>query len=245
MGSAVHSVRVVIADDQPMVRATFSALLNASPGIAVVGEATNGAEAIHLALATHPDVVLMDVMMPTLDGMQATRQLLAVHDSVGGLRPRVLMLSETGGDQYVYEALRDGARGFLPKSVAPAELAVAVHVAASDEGLVSPAETVRLIAEYTPDHGDRPELGRRRAALSTGDAIVVAGVAHGHDDRQIAENLGIAPSEVARRVRSLLDLLVLRDRTQLVVFAYESGLVGHRRGARGMRPQASADSVSN
>lgn len=237
MGSAVHSVRVVIADDQPMVRATFSALLNASPGIVVVGEASNGAEAIHLALATHPDVVLMDVMMPTLDGMQATRQLLAVHDRVGGVRPRVLMISERGGDEYVYEALREGARGFLQKNAHPAELAAAVHTAAADDGLVAPEASVRLIAEFTPDHGDRPELGRRRAALSTGDAIVVAGVARGHDDRQIADNLGIPAAEVARRVRSLLDLLELRDRIQLVVFAYESGLVGRRR-------QASADSAA-
>ena len=223
-----HTVRVVVAEDSPMLRAAFVALLDASPGISVVGEAHNGAEAIHVALATHPDVVLMDVMMPMVDGMVATRQLFEAHDRLaapGVARPRVVMLSDTGGDEYVYEALREGARGFVSKDARPAELAATVHVAAGDGAIPWPADAVRLIERLTPSRVQRPDVAARRAALATGDAIVVVGVARGHDDDQIAAHLGIAVGEVRRRVAGLLDALALRDRTQLVVFAYESGLI--------------------
>ena len=223
-----HTVRVVVAEDSPMLRAAFVALLDASPGLSVVGEAGNGAEAIHVALATHPDVVLMDVMMPMVDGMVATRQLYDAHEQLaapGVERPRVVMLSESGGDEYVYEALREGARGFVSKDARPDELAATVHIASGDGAIPWPVETIRLIERLTPSRSRRPDVAARRAALATGDAIVVVGVARGHDDHQIASHLGIAVGEVERRVAGLLDALALRDRTQLIVFAYESGLI--------------------
>lgn len=224
MGSPGSPTRVVVADDQPMLRAAVVALLDASPGIAVVGEAANGAEAIHVALATHPDVVLMDVMMPVLDGIAATRQLLSAHDAIAGAHPRVVMLAGSGPDRYVYEALREGARTFVSKDARADELVGTVRVTA-DDGLAWPVDVVRLVAAFTPSRGQRPELAGRRAALSTGDAIVAVGVGRGHTDDQIAGNLGIAPDEVRRRVQSLLAVLGLRDRTQLLIFAYESGLL--------------------
>jgi DNA-binding NarL/FixJ family response regulator len=224
-------VRVVVADDGPMLRAGFVALLDAAEGISVVGEAANGAEAIHVTLATHADVVLMDVMMPMLDGMAATRQLLQAHDlavrigSRAAAPPAIVMLTDPGAEQYVYEALRDGARGFIHKDARADELAAVVHVAADDRAIPWPQETVALIAAFTPDRSARPEVARRRSTLSTGDAIVIVGVGRGHDDDQIAAHLGISPDEVHRRVMALLESLELRDRTQLVIFAYESGLV--------------------
>ena len=225
---ATHTVRVVVAEDNPMLRAGFVALLDASDGIAVVGEAGNGAEAIHIALATHPDVVLMDVMMPMLDGMVATRQLFEAHDrlaAVGVSRPRVVMLTDTGGDEYVYEALREGARGFVSKDARPDELAATIRTAVDDGAIPWPAETVALVARLTPGRPDRPDIAAQRAALSTGDAIVVVGIGRGHTDREIATNLGIGVGDVACRVERLLATLARRDRTQLVVFAYESGLL--------------------
>lgn len=227
---SVHTIRVVVADDHDLTRAEIASLLDHSEGISIVGEAANGAEAIHVTLATHADVVLLDVLMPVLDGVAATRQLLQAHDRstlAGGTAPRpaVVMLTDRGADEYVYESLRDGARGFVSKNARPAELAMAVRTAADDSRLVWPAETVRLIASLTPDRGGRPDIARARSGLSTGDAIVVVGVGRGDDDEQIARNLGIGVDEVQRRIRSLLLMLALRDRTQLVVFAYESGLL--------------------
>lgn len=234
-----RSVRVVVAEDGPMLRAGFVALLDASEGITVVGEAGNGAEAIHVALATHPDVVMMDVMMPMVDGMVATRQLLDAHDRLapaGIDRPRVVMLTDAGGDEYVYEALREGARGFVSKDARPTELVEAVRIATGDDALPWPDEVVELVRRFTPSRIRRPEVAARRAALSTGDAIVVVGVGRGHDDALIAANLGIPVDEVSRRVASLLDGLALRDRTQLVVFAYESGLITTPRTAVSSAP---------
>lgn len=223
-----HTVRVVVAEDNAMLRAGFVDLLDRSTGIAVVGEAGNGAEAIHVALATHPDVVLMDVLMPMVDGMVATRQLLAAHDhlaATGLARPRVVMLTDNGGDEYAYEALREGARGFVSKDVRADELAHTIRIANSNGAIPWPAQVIGLVERMTPSRSDRPDVARRRAALTTGDAIVVVGVGRGHSDTEIAANLGVAEAEVERRVDRLTTTLAFRDRTQLAVFAYESGLV--------------------
>lgn len=237
--SSPSVIRVVVADQEPLDRAAIGRLLDASTGIAVVGEATTGAEVIHVALATRPDVVLMGVRLPVIDGILATQQLLIAFDHVDGDAPRIVMLSDHGPDEYVYEAIREGARGYVSTDARPDELAETVRIAAQDGAVPWAEDTVRLIAEFTPRRRDRPEILRRRARLSTGDAIVLAGVAAGHEDRRIGVNLGITTEEVRRRIDSLLEQLGLRDRTQLIVFAYESGLVepGRRPATTGVGHQ--------
>lgn len=225
---APHAVRVVVADHVGLSRAAIVAVLDASEGTVVVGEAANGAEAIHVTLATHAEVVLMDVRLPLVDGLVAIHQLHEAHDRLGTPprdRPRVVVLADAGADEYVYEGLLDGARGFVSKDARPDELLATIAVAASDAAVPWPAETVRLVAALTPSRTNRPDVAERRARLSTGDAIVVVGVGRGHSDAEIAGHLGIAVEEVGRRIRGLLDTLQLRDRTQVMVFAYESGLL--------------------
>jgi DNA-binding NarL/FixJ family response regulator len=215
------SIRVVVADDQDIVRAGFSALLDTQPDLTVVGSAGDGAEAVRVCREQRPDVVLMDVRMPIMDGIEAARQLAADDD--GG--PRVLMLTTFDLDEYVYEALRAGATGFLLKDTPPEQLVAAVRTAHHGDALLAPSVTRRLIEEFTqPRH---PTLGTTSQLdqLSPREAEVFRLLARGLTNHEIAEHLIVGENTVKTHVARILTKLDLRDRVQAVVLAYESGLV--------------------
>jgi DNA-binding NarL/FixJ family response regulator len=213
-------IRVLIADDQGMVRSGFSILLNAQPGIRVIGEAVNGEEAVAKAAEDHPDVVLMDIRMPVMDGLAATRLITARADA-----PKVLVLTTFDLDDYVYEALRAGASGFLLKDASAAELSDAVRVVARGDALISPGVTRRLIAEFARMGAPRGPDGRRAEGLTERETEVLGLVARGMSNAEIATKLVVAEQTVKTHVGRILTKLALRDRTQAVVFAYETGLV--------------------
>ncbi|GIF07271.1 response regulator [Actinoplanes siamensis] len=210
-------IRVLIADDQAMVRQGFGALLAAQPDLLVVGDAADGAAAITATRTLNPDVVLMDVRMPVMDGLEATRRL------AGG--PRILILTTFDLDDYVYEALRAGASGFLLKDAPAADLVHAVRVVAAGEALLAPSVTRRLIAEFA----DRPRKHRPRPvalnALTPRETEVLRLIARGRSNQEIAADLVVAEQTVKTHVGRILTKLSLRDRAQAVVFAYETGLV--------------------
>jgi len=214
-----RKIRVVVADDQGMVRSGFSVLLNAQPDIEVVGEAVNGREAIAQAAALHPDVILMDVRMPVLDGLQATRQITAMPDP-----PKILVLTTFDLDDYVYEALRSGASGFLLKDASAGELARAVRLVAAGDAMLAPGVTRRLIAEFARMGAPRGP-SRTLDELTERESEVLMLVARGLSNAEIAERLIVAEQTVKTHVSRILMKLGLRDRTQAVVVAYESGLV--------------------
>jgi DNA-binding NarL/FixJ family response regulator len=214
------TIRVVVADDQGMVRSGFSTLLNAQPDIEVIGEAVNGQDAIARVSELHPDVILMDVRMPVLDGLQATRQIAAMDD-----HPRILILTTFDLDDYVYEALRAGASGFLLKDASAGELAEAVRVVAAGDGLLAPGVTRRLIAEFARMGGPRAPARKNLKDLTDRETEVLALVARGMTNGEIAGHLVVAEQTVKTHVSRVLTKLGLRDRAQAVVFAYESGLV--------------------
>jgi DNA-binding NarL/FixJ family response regulator len=214
------TIRVVVADDQGMVRSGFSTLLNAQPDIEVIGEAVNGQDAIASAAELHPDVILMDVRMPVLDGLQATRQIAATDG-----HPRILVLTTFDLDDYVYEALRAGASGFLLKDASAGELAEAVRVVAAGDGLLAPGVTRRLIAEFARMGGPRVSARKSVKDLTDRETEVLALVARGMTNGEIAGHLVVAEQTVKTHVSRVLTKLGLRDRAQAVVFAYESGLV--------------------
>jgi len=214
------TIRVVVADDQGMVRSGFSTLLNAQPDIEVIGEAVNGQDAVASAAALRPDVMLMDVRMPVLDGLQATRQITATDDP-----PRILILTTFDLDDYVYEALRAGASGFLLKDASAGELAEAVRVVAAGDGLLAPGVTRRLIAEFARMGGPRVTARKNLKDLTDRETDVLALVARGMTNGEIAGYLVVAEQTVKTHVSHVLTKLGLRDRAQAVVFAYESGLV--------------------
>jgi DNA-binding NarL/FixJ family response regulator len=214
------SIRVVVADDQGMVRSGFSTLLNAQSDIEVIGEAVNGQEAIDRAVRLRPDVILMDVRMPVLDGLQATRQI-AVLDSP----PRILILTTFDLDDYVYEALRAGASGFLLKDASADELAAAVRIVAAGDGLLAPGVTRRLIAEFARIGAPRSATRKNLRDLTERETEVLALVARGLTNAEIATHLVVAEQTVKTHVSRVLMKLGLRDRAQAVVFAYESGLI--------------------
>ena len=218
-GGCVVTIRVVIADDQGMVRSGFSVLLNAQPDIEVVGEAVNGREAIAQAAALHPDVILMDVRMPVLDGLQATREITAMPDP-----PKVLVLTTFDLDDYVYEALRSGASGFLLKDASAGELAEAVRLVAAGDAMLAPGVTRRLIAEFARMGAPRGP-SRTLAELTERESEVLTLVARGLSNAEIAGRLIVAEQTVKTHVSRILMKLGLRDRTQAAVLAYESGLV--------------------
>jgi DNA-binding NarL/FixJ family response regulator len=217
------SIRVVIADDQAMVRAGFAALLAAQPDIEVVGQAQDGAEAVEVVRREQPDVVLMDVRMPVLDGIAATREI--VEGDAAGTRPRIVMLTTFDIDTYVLDAIRAGASGFLLKDALPEDLVAAVRVVARGEALLAPSVTRRLIERFAalPDEhrGPPPAL----SGLTQREREVLREVARGSSNLEIAGALFIAEQTVKTHVSRVLAKLGLRDRAQAVVVAYESGLV--------------------
>jgi DNA-binding NarL/FixJ family response regulator len=220
------SIRVVVADDQDVVRAGFSALLDTQPDITVVGIAGDGEEAVRVCHEQQPDVVLMDVRMPGMDGIEATRLLTGNSDD----GPRVLVLTTFDLDEYVYDALRFGASGFLLKDVAAERLFDAVRVVAAGDALLAPAVTRRLIGEFArlrPRTEPRPE---RLQELTARETEVLCLVAEGLSNAEIAERLVVSEETVKTHVSRVLMKLHLRDRTQAVVTAYESGLVVPRSG---------------
>jgi DNA-binding NarL/FixJ family response regulator len=214
-------VRVLIADDQAMVRAGFRMILETEPDLEVVAEAADGEDAVGTARRTRPDVVVMDIRMPRLDGVAATRRLLAEVEP----RPHVVMVTTFDDDEYLYEALRAGAGGFLLKNAPPEELVEAVRTVAAGEGLLSTAVTRRVIEEFArraPGEASRPEL---LDELTDRELEVLRLVARGLSNAEIAERLVITTATAKTHVGRILMKLDLRDRVQAVVLAYETGLV--------------------
>ena len=215
-------IRALVADDQEVVRAGFSALLDTQPDITVVGSAADGAEAVRLSGEHRPDVVLMDVRMPVMDGIEATRLICA---GGGDHEPRILILTTFDLDEYVYDALHAGASGFLLKDVPAETLFEAVRVIAAGDALLAPAITRRLIAEFArlrPQPQTRPDgLGE----LTPRETEILGLVAEGLSNREIADRLVLSDETVKTHVSHVLRKLRLRDRAQAVVVAYESGLV--------------------
>lgn len=221
------TTRVIIVDDQAMVRAGFAALLAAQSDIDVVGEAADGAQGVELCGRTHPDVVLMDVRMPEMDGLEAARKLLGPGTGAGGgHRPKVLMLTTFDVDDYVYEALRAGASGFLLKDAPPADLISAVRIVAEGEALLAPSVTRRLIADFARQRPSPPtSRGLRLNGLTDRETEVLELLARGRSNSEIAECLVLAEQTVKTHVSRIFTKLQLRDRAQAVIFAYESGLI--------------------
>jgi DNA-binding NarL/FixJ family response regulator len=214
-------IEVLLADDQALVRGGFRALLDAEDDIAVVGEAGNGHEAISLTRQKKPDVVLMDIRMPELDGLAATRQV-AADRSLAGVRIVILTTFEL--DEYVFEALRSGASGFLVKDTEPVDLLAAVRLVASGEALLSPSVTRRVIEEFASRAKEPPPAGPL-AELTEREREVMALVAGGLSNEEIAERLVVSPATAKTHVSRAMVKLAARDRAQLVVLAYEHGLV--------------------
>ena len=216
------SVRVVIADDQQLIRASLRVLVESQPGLVVVGEAGNGQDAVVVTAEQRPDVVLMDIRMPVLDGIQATRQITAMD---GPVVPRVLMLTTYDLDEYVYSALRAGASGFLLKDAPPEDLLAAIRIVAGGEALLAPSITQRLLAEFAA----RPEPKRQVPAALAGscerEREVLLLIARGMPNAEIAEHLHISLATAKTYVSRLLTKLDAKDRVHLVIVAYESRLV--------------------
>ncbi|MQA83256.1 MAG: response regulator [Streptosporangiales bacterium] len=218
------SIRVVLADDQAMVRDGLAALLRAAPDIEVVGEAEDGERAVEVARQLHPDVVVMDVRMPVMDGLAATARILEYADDAER-RPRVLVLTTFDLDEYVYEALAAGASGFLLKDASAADLMHAVRVVATGDALLAPSITRRLIADFARRRPGRAAPSEAVAALTPREREVLLLIARGMSNGEIAEDLVVAEQTVKTHVGRILTKLGLRDRAQAVVVAYESGLV--------------------
>ena len=213
-------IRVLVVDDQALVRGGFRMILESQPGVEVVGEAADGREALVMARELRPDVVLMDVRMPGMDGLEATRRLLSDREA-----PRVLMLTTFDLDEYVYDALRAGASGFLLKDVRPEQLADAVRVVADGETLLAPAITQRLVQQYVKRL--RPGTTRPTAldSLTERELAVLRLIARGRSNAEIATDLFLSETTVKTHVSHVFGKLGLRDRAQAVVMAYESGLI--------------------
>ncbi|MFE1749151.1 response regulator [Streptomyces anandii] len=215
------SIRVLIADDQQMVRQGFTVLLNAQPDIEVVGQAVDGLDAVTKVGELVPDVVLMDIRMPELGGIEATRRITTATPDI-----RVLVLTTFDLDEYVYEALCAGASGFLLKDASADKLAEAVRVVAAGDALLAPGVTRRLIAEFSRINGrPRAPLKARVRDLTERETEVLTLIAQGLSNAEIAEHLVVAEQTVKTHVGRILVKLGLRDRTQAAVFAYESGLI--------------------
>ncbi|HSV41133.1 MAG TPA: response regulator transcription factor [Nocardioidaceae bacterium] len=227
-------IRVVVVDDQEVVRAGFGALLTTQADFVVVGTAKNGAEAVQLCRTASPDVVLMDVRMPVMDGIEATRR---ITEAVAEGGPRILMLTTFDLDEYVYDALSAGASGFLLKDVTAERLFDAVRVVAGGEALLDPAVTKRLIGEFARLRPKPAAAASLAAQLTAREVEVLTLVAEGLSNTEIAERLVVGDQTVKTHVSRVLAKLGLRDRTQAVITAYESGLVVPRSATQaGSRP---------
>ncbi|WP_329109645.1 response regulator transcription factor [Micromonospora sp. NBC_01699] len=216
------TIRVLLADDQNLIRAGFRVLVDSAPDLEVVGEATTGLEAVALARTTRADVVLMDIRMPDLDGLGATRQITE-DENLSGVR--VLILTTFEVDEYVLQALRAGASGFLGKGVDPAELLDAIRVVARGDALLSPVATKGLIARFLSQPEDSATVPARLDLLTEREREVLILVAAGLSNDEIAERLVVSPLTAKTHVNRAMTKLGARDRAQLVVIAYQSGLV--------------------
>ena len=215
-------IRVLVADDQTLVRAGFRVLVESAPDLEVVGEAGDGAEAVELARQQLPDVVLMDIRMPRVDGLEATRRIVALDRAEA---VRVLVLTTFDLDEYVYEALRAGASGFLLKDTPPADLLAAIRVVAAGDALLAPSVTRRLIAEFARRPEPSSVTPAALATLTDREREVLALVARGLSNAEIAELLVVSGATAKTHVSRVLAKLGARDRAQLVMLAYETGLV--------------------
>jgi len=215
-------IRVLLADDQSLIRAGFRILLESADDIEVVGEATDGAQAVELAHTRRADVVLMDIRMPNVDGLEATRRIAAEEDLAG---VRVVILTTFESDEYVYQAIRAGASGFLVKDSEPAELIQAVRVAARGEALLSPSVTRKRITDIAGRPGRPRPAGRELERLTQREREVMTLVAAGLSNDEIAGRLYVSPLTAKTHVSRIMTKLDARDRAQLVVMAYECGLV--------------------
>ncbi len=218
------TIRVLLADDQVLIRSGFAALIGSDAALEVVGEASDGAEAVRQATALRPDVVLMDIRMPGVDGLTAARQ---ITESPELADVRVIVLTTFEADEYVLQALRSGASGFLGKSVEPEELLEAIRVVARGDALLSPRATRSLIARFLdqPEQGRPPLPGTTLDVLTDREREMVALVAHGLSNEDIAGRLFLSPLTVKTHVNRAMSKLGARDRAQLVVLAYQTGLV--------------------
>lgn len=219
------TIGVVVVDDQALVRGGFRVLVDSASDLAVLGEASNGVEAVDLVDATHPDVVLMDVRMPAMDGIEATRRILGSHH---GRLPRVLILTTFDLDEYVYEALRAGASGFMLKDTPPADLLAAIRVIAGGDALLAPSVTRRLIAEFSSREARPPRPTEVLDTLTVREREVFAWVAKGMSNQELAEELHMSAATAKTHVSRVLMKLNARDRAQLVVIAYETGFTTPR-----------------
>jgi len=214
-------IRVLLVDDQSLVRAGFRALLDAEAGIEVIGEAADGEEAVRMASALTPDVILMDIRMPGVDGLEATRRIAGNHD-LGSVR--IIMLTTFELDEYVFEAVRAGASGFLVKDTEPTDLIRAIYAVAGGDALLSPGVTRRLIAEFAA-RAKQTRPSEELASLTEREREVMALVAAGLSNDEIADRLVVSPATAKTHVSRAMGKLNVRDRAQLVVVAYEAGLV--------------------
>jgi DNA-binding NarL/FixJ family response regulator len=219
----MNEVRVLIADDQALLRASFRLLVDHTPGLVAVGEAGTGAEAVAAARREQPDVLLMDVRMPQMDGIEATRMICGAPQTP---HTRVLMLTTFDLDEYVFAALRGGASGFLLKDVLPDDLVAAIRVVAAGEGLLAPTVTRRLIAAFAERPAPRPQA--RLDGITDREQEVLTLIARGRSNGEIATDLHLSLTTIKTHVGRLLVKLRARDRVQLVIAAYESGLIDRR-----------------
>jgi DNA-binding NarL/FixJ family response regulator len=218
------TVRVLVADDQPLVRAGLKVILEAQPGIEVVGEAEDGSRAVALALALRPDVCLFDIRMPVMDGIEATRRLAGP----GVASPlAVVVITTFDLDEYVFRALKAGARGFLLKDAGPELLVQAIHAAASGEALIAPKVTARLLEKFV-SMGEAPKLSQPREAITDREEEVLITLARGLQNEEIAEALHISLSTVKTHVASLMGKLGARNRVEVALWAWETGRLARR-----------------
>ncbi|HEY6962723.1 MAG TPA: response regulator transcription factor [Gaiellaceae bacterium] len=218
-------IRILLVDDQALLRAGFKMILDAEAEMEVVGEAGDGREAIDMVRSLRPDVVLMDIRMPELDGLEAARRILS-GGVVDGEPPRILMLTTFDLDEYIYDALRAGASGFLLKDTPPEQLVEAINVVAQGDALLSPSITRRVISEFVKGNGPKPQAQFPRLAdLTARELEVMTLIARGLSNAEIAKTLFVSETTVKTHVARILMKLGLRDRVQAVVLAYEAGVV--------------------